>query len=358
MKISIIGTGLFKSGGMKIIFEYANRLSLKGHDVVFYYPLKQYNFGYERFINTARRYYGALKDYFINSDDIKTFYNINFKIKAVPFISNNFIRDSDIVMATQWPTAFDVFDLSSSKGKKFYFLQDYEIWDSDKKRVDEALILDLFKITISNYNKEFFKKEFNIDTYVILNGIDYELYDIHEKQFNNDEIVVSFIEHHLDSKGVINAIEVVKKLNNNFKNLKFICFGQYNYHNIPEFVKFYQNLSDEEVVKKIYGVTDIFIYPSLKEGFALPPAEAMACKCAVVTTTVGAIPEYSIHENTAIHVTPNKPQEMYNAVINLLNNKNKIKMLAENAYIDIRKKLDWNNSVTKMEELFLKKNNP
>jgi len=354
LKINIIGTGLFKSGGMKIIFEYANRLSIKGHDVIYYYPIKQYTFGKEKFICKARRYYGAVKDHLLNKQEFKNFYKVDFPLKTIPFISNKFVRDADIVLATQWPTAYDVYDLSNQKGKKFYFLQDYEIWGSDVNRVDAALFLDLFKITISNYNKEFFHNRFNIDTFVILNGIDYDLYNVDKKNFEKDEIVISFIEHHLDSKGVNIAIEVVEKLQKDNKNLKFICFGQNKYHKIPEFVKFYQNLTDEDVVSNVYGITDIFIYPSLKEGFALPPAEAMACKCAVVTTTVGAVPEYSIHERTAIHVSPNEPEQLYAAVADLLQNKNKIKYLANNAYSDIRKKLDWNASVALMEELFQK----
>lgn len=355
MRISIIGTGMFKSGGMKIIFEYANRLSSKGHEVIYYYPLKQYKFGSEKIISKTRRYYGAIKDYLINAESIKKFYNVNFKIQAVPYISNSFVKNADVIMATQWPTAYDVDALSTSKGKKFYFLQDYEIWGSDINKVNNALFLNLKKITISNYNKQFFKKNFNIDTEVILNGIDYSLYHSTNKNFNKDETVICFIEHHLQSKGVEIAVEAVKKIYNDFNsnNLKFISFGQHNYHNIPQFIKFYQDLPDSEVVKNIYGNTDIFIYPSLKEGFALPPAEAMACKCAVVTTTVGAVPEFSIDGRNAIHVKPNNPEEIYSAVKKLLFNKNKIKVLAENAYNDIRIKLNWEDSVSKMESLFV-----
>ena len=55
-------------------------------------------------------------------------------------------------------------------------------------------------------------------------------------------------------------------------------------------VKFpgYVNLED---LPAIYNLADLFIYPSLYEGFGLPPLEAMACGCPVITTNVASIPE-------------------------------------------------------------------
>jgi glycosyltransferase involved in cell wall biosynthesis len=40
-----------------------------------------------------------------------------------------------------------------------------------------------------------------------------------------------------------------------------------------------------------YNAADLFVYPSLYEGFGLPPLEAMACGTPVVTSTVSSLPE-------------------------------------------------------------------
>lgn len=40
-----------------------------------------------------------------------------------------------------------------------------------------------------------------------------------------------------------------------------------------------------------YNCADIFIYPSLYEGFGLPPLEAMACATPVITSSVSSLPE-------------------------------------------------------------------
>ncbi|GAI55816.1 unnamed protein product, partial [marine sediment metagenome] len=40
-----------------------------------------------------------------------------------------------------------------------------------------------------------------------------------------------------------------------------------------------------------YCSAALLVYPSLYEGFGLPPLEAMACGCPVVTTNTSSLPE-------------------------------------------------------------------
>ena len=47
----------------------------------------------------------------------------------------------------------------------------------------------------------------------------------------------------------------------------------------------------EEELVAIYNAADIFVYPSLYEGFGLPPLEAMACGVPVITSNVSSLPE-------------------------------------------------------------------
>jgi glycosyltransferase involved in cell wall biosynthesis len=41
----------------------------------------------------------------------------------------------------------------------------------------------------------------------------------------------------------------------------------------------------------LYAGADLFVYPSIYEGFGLPPLEAMACGTPVVTSTTSCLPE-------------------------------------------------------------------
>ena len=104
--------------------------------------------------------------------------------------------------------------------------------------------------------------------------------------------------------------------------------------------------------KEIYRDTDIFLYTSLYEGFGLPPAEAMACKCAVVTNKVGAVPDFSSHLVSAYHCDPEKPDELFEGVKYLIGNKQERMKISENAAADVRKTLNFEKSADMMEELF------
>lgn len=49
-------------------------------------------------------------------------------------------------------------------------------------------------------------------------------------------------------------------------------------------------VDDAELVRR-YREADVFIYPSLYEGFGLPPLEAMACGCPVLLSNAASLPE-------------------------------------------------------------------
>lgn len=48
---------------------------------------------------------------------------------------------------------------------------------------------------------------------------------------------------------------------------------------------------EEKALPELYRAADAFVYPSLFEGFGLPPLEAMACGCPVMSSTRGSLEE-------------------------------------------------------------------
>ena len=66
-----------------------------------------------------------------------------------------------------------------------------------------------------------------------------------------------------------------------------------------------------------YNASELFVYPSLYEGFGLPPLEAMSCATPVITSNLTSIPE--VTGNNAILINPNNTDELASSMIYLLN---------------------------------------
>jgi len=63
---------------------------------------------------------------------------------------------------------------------------------------------------------------------------------------------------------------------------------------------------------------DMFVYPSLYEGFGLPPLEAMACRTPVITSNVSSLPE--VVGDAGILVNPYSADEIAKAIYQVLSN--------------------------------------
>lgn len=77
------------------------------------------------------------------------------------------------------------------------------------------------------------------------------------------------------------------------------------------------HVSDSEAVD-LFNFADVFVFPSLYEGFGLPPLEAMACGCPVITSNTSSIPE--VVGDAAVKVNPLDVEELTNALQRVLEN--------------------------------------
>lgn len=351
MKINFIVPEISRTGGMRIIFEYANRLTERGNDVMMFSPYIPFNY----YKGIIKRHYikyriryaiGFLRGTRKPPEDI---FPRKFEIQYSAFINNRTVRNADAVIATSWPTAFAVDKLSAAKGKKFYLVQDYEKWNSNIKYVDKSYSLPLTRITVSTYLKELLLKKFNSDSTVILNGVDFEVFNNPEKKFEKP-YRVCFMDHSLDNKNAKAAIDTVKMVKENFPNTEFTAFGYRKSHEMPPYVEFIEN-PDDAGIAEIYRSSDIYLYTSLYEGFGLPPAEAMACKCALVGNKAGAVPEFATDKESAILTDPGKPDELYEGVKYLLENPGEMERISFAGYERVKEILNWDRSVDEFERV-------
>jgi len=82
---------------------------------------------------------------------------------------------------------------------------------------------------------------------------------------------------------------------------------------------------------------DIFVLPSVKEGFPFVILEAMSAEIPIIATTVGAIPEILENETSGILVEPKNPKALAQTIMTLLDDPREQKNLAENAKQSVEK---------------------
>ena len=99
---------------------------------------------------------------------------------------------------------------------------------------------------------------------------------------------------------------------------------------------------DEVTLTKLQVCADVSVVPSLFEPFGIVALEAMAAKSPVVVSDTGGLSEIVEHEVTGVKVYPNNPESLAWGVTNLLLNQKYRNRIAENAYVKVLEKYNWN----------------
>lgn len=352
LKINFILPFKSLNGGVKVVLEYANRLTILGHSVTVTYPLFPYYFGEKR-INIKDRWWQirGFASNFIRGNKINWF-DFKGNLKRVPWITDLFLDDSDIIVATAWITAYSVVRLSKQKGRKFYFIQGYEIWKGQIERVNNSYRLPLRKIVVASWLKKLIKEKFSdSDVDVITNGINLNEFYNDNKEFNCVPRIL-LLYHRLELKGISDALQAIDFVRKKHPDFKLVMFSTYHTNNRPKDVEFHFKPTGAKL-RHLYCTSDIFIFPSRFEGFGLTPMEAMACKCAVVASNVGGIPDYAIPGKTALVFEPKDIQTMAEHIIYLMENPRELKRISFAGHEHI-KNFTWEKAAKKMDDIFQK----
>ena len=94
----------------------------------------------------------------------------------------------------------------------------------------------------------------------------------------------------------------------------------------------------DEDLSPLYSDAIAFLYPSLYEGFGLPPLEAMQCGTAVVTSTSSSLPE--VVGDAAVKVRADSDTELADAILRLLSD-TQWRASLEFAGLDQARKFSW-----------------
>jgi glycosyltransferase involved in cell wall biosynthesis len=101
-------------------------------------------------------------------------------------------------------------------------------------------------------------------------------------------------------------------------------FRDRGFDRVPPGVRLWGRIADDDLVPLLAGATG-FVFPSLYEGFGLPPLEAMACGCPALVSSSTSLPEVCGHAfdrskgtGSAVYFNPRDAEQLADRVRELL----------------------------------------
>jgi glycosyltransferase involved in cell wall biosynthesis len=226
-------------------------------------------------------------------------------------------------------------------------------------------------ITISESSKEDIINYLHVDEskiQVIYPGVD----EIYKKVIDDNEIANVKRKYNIEGKyllylgtleprknieTIIKAYNLFNKSNN--KNVKLVLAGKkgWLYDSIFKLVKefkiedkvIFTDYVDDKDKPALYQGAEVFLFPSLYEGFGIPVVEAMASRVPVITSNSSSLPE--VAGEAAIITDPLDYKEISKSIERILNDS----MMRENMInegIKQADKFNWDESAEKLKNIY------
>lgn len=151
---------------------------------------------------------------------------------------------------------------------------------------------------------------------------------VRERYQLQDEFILyaGNVKPHKNVERLIEAFHLVRQ--GGLDHLKLVIIGDQVSHyaalrravhrfNLHKYVRFL-GFMPEDTLAIMYRLAGVFVFPSLYEGFGLPPLEAMASGTPVVVSNVSSLPE--VTGDAAILVNPLEPAHIADGIARVLTN--------------------------------------
>lgn len=315
------------SGGIKNIFEQANRLA-------------------ER--NFAIEIWGIDKDPspWEHSEKIKlrTFKNYDRLTQALA-------NEEAIKVATWWETAFPVWLASVRKGIPVYMISEFETWFYPDDVLAQAVVVSCYRkefrnLTISSYNLEELRA-IGLNATLLPCGYDDNTYHPLKNIIRKDNVLLA-VGRSFFQKNFKMTLKGWKLLGDTRPDI-------WLYGAEPEMAKLDRKITyfkkpDNAEVNKLYNQATFFVQTSRHEGFCLPILEAMAAGCPVICTDAHGNRDFSLAGKNCLMVGQDDEQGLATAIKKLQGDKNLRGRLAKEG-LKTATKFRW-DAIMKIAEKF------
>lgn len=210
-------------------------------------------------------------------------------------------------------------------------------------------------ITVSEFSKTEIIKYYDIDPNVIevvYNAVSKEFKKVSSRNLQKRKylLAVSSLNYRKNFVSVLKAFDIFEKINSetdlyiigDLKNNNFKGIDIEQYQSNPR-IKFLGRVTDEELIYH-YSIASGFIYPSLYEGFGIPPLEAQTCDCAVLAANIPPLRE--VLGESALYCNPYDVYDIANGMKKIIEQASNYRQLGRENI----KRFSWEKSAKKIAE--------
>lgn len=330
-------------GGYKVVYEYANRMSKRGHRIGIVHCSRtlsptgiDFIRGYVNYLfkKWDRRY---VPKWFNLDGNVHVFWYFSPAHKRLP--------NSKSYVATAWDTAQSMHDNRSHYvGKTVaYLIQGYEVWAANEEKLAQTYRYGFKNIAVSHWLQKKVE-EFAEACQYVPNGLNFSSFYVETPIVQRNNLNIIMLYHPQQSKGFDNSFDVVSQLHDLYPSLKLQIFGAYEMKtSLPKWAS-YAILPDPKRLRMMLNEAGIFVTSSENEGWGLTACEAMQCGCALVASDIPGHREFAIHLHNALLSPIKDKQQMLDNLVLLVQNDLLRVSLANNA-VESMKKYNWDKSV-------------
>lgn len=180
-------------------------------------------------------------------------------------------------------------------------------------------------------------------------GMDHELFAVRTPLLDR-EIDVAMLYHPSREKGWDVGLRVLQELVRRRPGVRIVLFtlAAAPPEPLPDGVRLVRGLEQRPLADEVYNAARVFVQTSRHEGFGLTPIEAMACGAALVTTDCGGSRDYAFPGETAIVVPAGDVEGLVAGVEALLDDTDERLALATAGERFVRA-FDWDRSAELLE---------
>lgn len=194
--------------------------------------------------------------------------------------------------------------------------------------------------------------------HVVYNGINHQLFYPDLQKPHNEIFTIRYIGGLSKHKNVETIIKTARILEKSGYKFRFeIGGGGFNNTNLPKLAKelevksvVFSGFIPNEKLREFLSGADVFLYPSLYEGFGFPPLEAMACGTPTISSNKGSLQEVL---NGGAELTDPEPENFAAILSGLFKDPVKLQSLREMA-IQTSSKYCWRKTAQETEKIYQK----